>query len=84
MLRTFGNIYMRNLNQGPFGTLMRLGSQVMNAIRRSDKNVKTYRDPYQEREKYQHSYNTDKLDDDDYYYYDGEYEKMPSQRYYNY
>ena len=77
MLRTFGNLYMRSLRQGPIGTMMRLGSRVLSAIRRSDNTADSYQDRYKNK-KYDKFYR----DDDNYYYYE-EYENIPSHRYYN-
>ena len=52
VLRQFGERYVRNLSQGPLGTIFRLGSTVMKAIRRSG-----HRTGDSDRQHYDYHYN---------------------------
>ena len=81
LLRQFGDVYMRNLRQGPLGVMMRLGSRVMNVLRRSDPPPNFHRDRV-ESKKYNSQEKRKLHKEEDNYYYDEEYENIPSHRYY--
>lgn len=80
MLRQFGDVYMQNLRRGPLGLMMRLGSRVMNVLRRSDTPQQFQRDRL-ESKKYNNQEKIKPYNEEDNYYYYEEYENIPSHRY---
>ena len=68
--RKFGQNYLRNLSRGPLGPMMRLGDNIVRAMRRSDQSHEEQRDSWDQEQ-------------DQIYHYDEDYQNYPSHGYYS-